>query len=95
MLESWKLAPALAAGCPVVLKPAEFAPLSASLWPRIVTEAGLPEGVFNLVHGIGEVAGQALVDHPDVPRVSFTGETATEQIVHVALDDARTPWSGT
>ncbi|HEY2263963.1 MAG TPA: aldehyde dehydrogenase family protein, partial [Streptosporangiaceae bacterium] len=57
MLETWKLAPALAAGCPVVLKPAEWTPLSASLLPEIMTEAGLPDGVFNLVHGIGEVAG--------------------------------------
>ena len=81
MLESWKLAPALASGCPVVLKPAEFTPLSASLWPRIVTEAGLPRGVFNLVHGIGEEAGQALVDHPDVPRISFTGETGTGKTI--------------
>jgi len=81
MLESWKLAPALASGCPVVLKPAEFTPLSASLWPRIVAGAGLPDGVFNMVHGIGEEAGQALVDHPDVPRISFTGETATGRTI--------------
>jgi 5-carboxymethyl-2-hydroxymuconic-semialdehyde dehydrogenase len=81
MLESWKLAPALASGCPVVLKPAEFTPLSATLWPRICAEAGLPRGVFNMVLGIGEEAGQALVEHPDVPRVSFTGETATGQTI--------------
>src|SRR5690348_11941833 len=54
MLESWKLAPALASGCTVVLKPAEFTPLSASLWARIFADAGLPEGVFNLVNGFGE-----------------------------------------
>ncbi|WP_158883234.1 5-carboxymethyl-2-hydroxymuconate semialdehyde dehydrogenase [Amycolatopsis anabasis] len=81
MLESWKLAPALASGCTVVLKPAEFTPLSASLWPRIFAEAGLPRGVFNLVGGIGEEAGQALVDHPHVPRISFTGETTTGQTI--------------
>jgi 5-carboxymethyl-2-hydroxymuconic-semialdehyde dehydrogenase len=81
MLESWKLAPALAAGCPVVLKPAEWTPLSASLLPEIMTEAGLPDGVFNLVHGIGEVAGAALVAHPGVPRISFTGETSTGQTI--------------
>src|SRR6202012_1934092 len=68
MLESWKLAPALAAGCAVVLKPAEWTPLSASLLPEIMTEAGVPEGVFNIVHGIGEEAGAALVAHPGVPR---------------------------
>ena len=81
MLESWKLAPALAAGCPVVLKPAEWSPLSASLLPEIVEEAELPEGVFNLVHGIGEEAGAALVAHPDVPLISFTGETTTGKII--------------
>ena len=81
MLESWKLAPALAAGCTVVLKPAEFTPLSASLWARIFTDAGLPEGVFNLVNGLGEEAGDALVKHPDVPLISFTGESTTGQTI--------------
>jgi 5-carboxymethyl-2-hydroxymuconic-semialdehyde dehydrogenase len=79
MLESWKLAPALAAGCTVVLKPAEFTPLSASLWAGIFREAGLPDGVFNLVNGLGETAGEALVKHADVPLISFTGETMTGQ----------------
>lgn len=81
MLESWKLAPALASGCSVVLKPAEFTPLSASLWSQIFEEAGLPEGVFNLVNGIGEEAGDALVKHPHVPLISFTGESATGQLI--------------
>ncbi|MEU7983551.1 5-carboxymethyl-2-hydroxymuconate semialdehyde dehydrogenase [Streptosporangium canum] len=81
MLETWKLAPALAAGCPVVLKPAEWSPASAGLLPEIMEEAGLPTGVFNLVHGIGEEAGAALVEHPDVPVISFTGETGTGQII--------------
>lgn len=81
MLESWKLAPALASGCTIVLKPAEFTPLSASLWGKIFAEAGLPTGVFNLVNGIGEEAGQALVEHPDVPRISFTGETTTGKTI--------------
>ena len=67
MLESWKLAPALATGNTVVLKPAEFTPLSASLWAEIFREAGVPDGVFNLVNGFGETAGDALVKHPDVP----------------------------
>jgi 5-carboxymethyl-2-hydroxymuconic-semialdehyde dehydrogenase len=84
MLESWKLAPALAAGCTVVLKPAEWTPLSASLLPEIMAEAGLPDGVFNLVHGIGEVAGAALVAHPGVPRISFTGETSTGRTIMAA-----------
>ncbi|MCW5252569.1 MULTISPECIES: 5-carboxymethyl-2-hydroxymuconate semialdehyde dehydrogenase [unclassified Streptomyces] len=77
MLESWKLAPALASGCTLVLKPAEWTPLSASLWPEILDEAGVPSGVVNIVHGIGEEAGQALVDHPGVPLISFTGSTDT------------------
>lgn len=81
MLESWKLAPALASGCTVVLKPAEFTPLSASLWADIFTEAGLPDGVFNVVNGLGEDAGDALVKHPDVPLISFTGESATGQMI--------------
>ncbi len=81
MLESWKLAPALASGCTVVLKPAEFTPLSASLWAGIFEDAGLPQGVFNLVNGLGEQAGDALVKHPDVPLISFTGESSTGQLI--------------
>jgi 5-carboxymethyl-2-hydroxymuconic-semialdehyde dehydrogenase len=81
MLETWKLAPALAAGCTVVLKPAEWTPLSACLLPDIMAEAGVPDGVFNIVHGVGEVAGAALVEHPGVPLISFTGETTTGQTI--------------
>jgi 5-carboxymethyl-2-hydroxymuconic-semialdehyde dehydrogenase len=83
MLESWKLAPAIATGNTVVLKPAEFTPLSASLWPGIFEEAGLPAGVFNMVHGYGEegFAGDSLVKHPDVPLISFTGESGTGKII--------------
>src|SRR6476469_6044798 len=81
MLESWKLAPALATGNTVVLKPAEFTPLSASLWATIFKDAGLPDGVFNLVNGLGEEAGDALVKHPDVPLISFTGETTTGKTI--------------
>ena len=81
MLESWKLGPALATGNTVVLKPAEFTPLSASLWAGIFEEAGLPHGVFNLVNGLGEDAGDALVKHPGVPLISFTGESTTGQLI--------------
>ena len=81
MLETWKLAPALAAGCTVVLKPAEWTPLSACLLPEIMSEAGVPDGAFNIVHGIGEIAGAALVEHPGVPLISFTGETTTGQTI--------------
>ncbi len=87
MLESWKLAPALASGCTVVLKPAEFTPLSASLWAEIFREAGVPDGVFNLVNGIGEAAGASLVAHPDVPLISFTGETTTGKIIYRSCAD--------
>ncbi|MFI6939760.1 aldehyde dehydrogenase family protein [Streptomyces sp. NPDC050418] len=71
-----KVAPALAAGCTIVLKPAEDTPLVAQLFTDAVHEAGLPAGVFNLVTGLGPVAGQALAEHPDVDLVSFTGSTA-------------------
>ncbi len=81
MLESWKLGPSLASGCTVVLKPAEFTPLSASLWAGIFEEADLPQGVFNLVNGFGETAGDALVKHPEVPLISFTGESSTGQLI--------------
>ena len=87
MLESWKLAPALASGCTVMLKPAEWTPLSASLLPEIMTEAGVPDGVFNIVHGIGEDAGAALVAHPNVPLISFTGETTTGKIIMKSAAD--------
>ena len=65
----------------MVLKPAEWTPLSASLLPEIMAEAGVPDGVFNIVHGIGEDAGAALVAHPGVPLISFTGETTTGQTI--------------
>jgi 5-carboxymethyl-2-hydroxymuconic-semialdehyde dehydrogenase len=77
MLATWKIAPALAAGCTVVLKPAEWSPLSASLLAEICAEAGLPPGVLNLVHGFGEEAGRALTEHPAIKAVAFVGESAT------------------
>lgn len=77
MLSTWKLAPCLAAGNTCVLKPAEWSPLTVDRFARITKEAGLPNGVFNIVHGDGETAGAALVRHPDVPLISFTGETTT------------------
>lgn len=77
MLETWKVAPALAAGNTCVLKPAEWAPATAGLLAEVIREADLPPGVFNVVHGVGEVAGAALVAHPGVQLISFTGETTT------------------
>jgi len=77
MLETWKVAPCLAAGCTCVLKPAEWAPLSASLLAEVIREADLPPGVFNVVQGFGETAGAPLVAHAMVNVISFTGETTT------------------
>src|SRR4051794_3081575 len=74
-IASWKLAPALAAGNTVVLKPAELTPLTALEFDRIALEAGIPEGVVNVVAGPGSTAGQRLVEHPDVAKVAFTGST--------------------
>jgi 5-carboxymethyl-2-hydroxymuconic-semialdehyde dehydrogenase len=81
MLETWKLAPALAGGCPSILKPAEWSPLTANVLAEAVAEAGVPAGMVNVVHGIGEEAGAALVEHPDVRLISFTGETATGETI--------------
>lgn len=81
MLESWKLAPALAAGCTVVLKPSEIAPCSANVLVEILHEAGCPEGTVNLVHGLGESAGAALVRHPAVNKITFTGGTETGRVI--------------
>ncbi|NUR87946.1 MAG: aldehyde dehydrogenase family protein, partial [Nonomuraea sp.] len=75
-LASWKVAPALAAGCTVVLKPSELSPLSALELGRLATEAGLPPGVLNVVAGDGPTAGRALGLHPDVDVLAFTGSTA-------------------
>jgi acyl-CoA reductase-like NAD-dependent aldehyde dehydrogenase len=84
MLSTWKAAPALAAGCTVVLKPAEWSPLACSLLGDLTVEAGLPPGVFNVVQGIGEDAGAALVAHPLLRRVSFTGSPETGRLIGAA-----------
>jgi 5-carboxymethyl-2-hydroxymuconic-semialdehyde dehydrogenase len=81
MLSSWRIAPALAAGNTVVLKPAEWSPLSADLFAHLVDEVGLPPGVFNVVHGFGETCGAPLVAHPYVNLIAFTGETATGKTI--------------
>ncbi len=93
MLATWKVAPALAAGNTVVLKPAEWSPLTASLLADIAAEAGLPAGVLNVVQGYGEEAGAALVAHPDVARISFTGSVATARLVAAAAAPNLTPLS--
>ena len=84
-IDGWKVAPALAAGNTVVLKPAEYTPLTALLFAHISREAGLPPGVLNVVTGDG-ATGAALVDHPDINKIAFTGSTAV-----VGADDLGQP----
>jgi 5-carboxymethyl-2-hydroxymuconic-semialdehyde dehydrogenase len=84
MLATWRIGPALAAGNTVVLKPPEWAPLTASLLADITAEAGLPEGVFNVVQGLGPQAGAALSAHPGIRRMSFTGSVPTAGIIAAA-----------
>jgi aminomuconate-semialdehyde/2-hydroxymuconate-6-semialdehyde dehydrogenase len=81
-LFSWKIAPALAAGCTVVAKPSEVTPMTAFLLSEICIEAGLPAGVLNIVHGLGTKVGNAIVGHAGIPLISFTGGTATGK--HIA-----------
>lgn len=76
MMIAWKIAPALATGCTVVLKPAEQTPLSAVYFSKLVQEAGFPPGVINIVQGYGEITGNALVEHKHVNKIAFTGSTA-------------------
>src|SRR6201990_1443461 len=77
MLSTWKIAPALAAGCTVVHKPAEWSPVTADLLAKLVKQAGVPDGVLNTVHGLGEEAGKALTEHPAIKAIGFVGESAT------------------
>jgi 5-carboxymethyl-2-hydroxymuconic-semialdehyde dehydrogenase len=84
MLSTWRIAPCLAAGNTIVLKPAEWSPLTATRFAALLDEVGLPPGVFNVVHGFGETAGAALAAHPDVDLVSFTGESSTGSAIMAA-----------
>lgn len=88
MLESWKIAPALAWGNTVVLKPAEDTPASATIVARLATEAGMPDGVLNVIHGFGpDAAGEMLTHHEDIDRITFTGESNTGR--HIAAAGAQ------
>ena len=93
MLATWRIAPALAAGNTVVAKPPEWAPLTASLLADITREAGLPDGVFNVVQGLGEEAGAPLAAHPDLARICFTGSVGTGRLVAAAAGAQLTPAS--
>jgi phenylacetaldehyde dehydrogenase len=81
LMAAWKLGPALATGCTVVIKPAEQTPLSCLLLGELVQEAGIPDGVVNIVPGYGETAGAALAAHPDVDKVAFTGSTEVGKLI--------------
>src|SRR5215204_3638016 len=84
-LFTWKIAPALAAGCTVVAKPSEITPMTAFLFSKLCIEAGLPSGVLNIIHGLGPKAGQAIIEHPEIKAISFTGSTrAGERIASIA-----------
>lgn len=89
-MAAWKVASALAAGCTIVLKPSEVTPLTALRLAELALEAGLPEGVLNVVTGYGHEAGQALVEHPGVDKIAFTGSTRVgKQIVETAARDLK------
>src|SRR5207302_9445237 len=81
LMAAWKLGPALATGCTVVLKPAEQTPLSALRLGELIVDAGFPEGVVNIVPGYGETAGAALAAHPDVDKIAFTGSTEVGRLI--------------
>src|SRR5579864_734651 len=83
MLSTWKIAPALAAGCTVVHKPAEWSPVTADLLVRLAKDAGIPDGVFNTVHGFGEDAGKALTEHPLIKAIAFVGESKTGSAIMI------------
>jgi phenylacetaldehyde dehydrogenase len=91
LIAVWKIGPALASGCSIVLKPSEITPLSALWLAELAIEAGIPEGVFNVVTGTGAGAGNALVTHSDIRKISFTGSTATGKLIGRAAVDRMVP----
>jgi aminomuconate-semialdehyde/2-hydroxymuconate-6-semialdehyde dehydrogenase len=93
MLATWKIGPALAAGDTVILKPAEWTPLTASFFADLTKQAGIPDGVFNVVLGFGREVGAALTAHPDISRISFTGSVPTAKVIAHAAADNLTPVS--
>jgi len=89
-MAAWKVAPALAAGCTMVLKPSEVTPLTALRLSELVLEAGVPEGALNIITGYGQTAGEALITHPDIDKVAFTGSTAVgKHILRSSAEDMK------
>ncbi|MDQ4146763.1 MAG: aldehyde dehydrogenase family protein [Pseudomonadota bacterium] len=88
LMAAWKLAPALACGCTVVLKPAEETPLSALRLGELIQEAGVPDGVVNIVTGLGQAAGAPLAAHPDVDKIAFTGSTEVGRLIVKAAESS-------
>ncbi|HUW77218.1 MAG TPA: gamma-aminobutyraldehyde dehydrogenase [Candidatus Nanopelagicaceae bacterium] len=89
-MAGWKILPAVAAGCTIVLKPSELTPITSVMFAQAATEAGFPDGVINVVTGSGREAGEALVSHPDVDMVSFTGSTSTgRRVMQIAAQSAK------
>lgn len=93
MLATWRIGPALAAGDTVVLKPAEWTPMTASFFADLTKQAGIPAGVFNVVQGFGKTAGAPLVAHPDLARIAFTGSVPTAKTIAKAAAENLTPCS--
>jgi 5-carboxymethyl-2-hydroxymuconic-semialdehyde dehydrogenase len=93
MLATWRIGPALAAGDTVVLKPAEWTPLSASFFADLTKQAGIPDGVFNVVQGFGRTAGAALTSHKDLSRIAFTGSVPTAKTIAKAAAENLVPCS--
>ena len=89
LMAAWKLAPAICAGCTIVLKPAEQTPLTMLELASSFADAGLPPGVVNIVTGVGETAGAAIVEHPDVDKIAFTGSVEVGQARSCAPRPAR------
>ena len=94
LLTTWKVAPALACGNTVVVKPSEETPATATLLAEAIRNAGVPDGVYNVVHGFGpNSAGQFLTEHPDVNGITFTGETRTGEVIMAAASKGVRPVS--
>lgn len=82
LMATWKIAPVLATGCTAVLKPSDMTPLTSLKWAEILLESGMPEGVINVLPGFGHDCGEAMVNHPDIAKIAFTGSTKVGKHIH-------------